>query len=299
MAGFYPDVPAPRLAYDRDGTVGFVIDLSTNSVSQMSAGNLVTLNDESSGSILLINAGNSTMDYAYGLIFPELRNIIGVRNFHSGFGQTGGGSLQYTTNSSNGVDGTWTSIGATGYSDVTTGFSSTVLRTGITAISMLGVKGFRIRRNVGPNFGANSWYALTLHLYGSISAGQTPDRLRMWHPALDEPLDDNTSADGAYLDWGDVVRSTTQDRTFRVKNNSSTLTANSINIAASALTDAAPTLITQYTFSDGGAFGASVTVTSLSPGAISGVITVRRTTPSNAALSLWTLRITADPGSWT
>ena len=299
MAGNYPDVPAPRMAYDRDGTVGFSVNLLSATVSQLSAANLAVLNNESSNTVFIYDSGGATADYAWGLIFPELRDIVGVRNFHSGFGGNGGGSLQYTLNSTNGLDGTWTSIGATGYSDTNVGYSKTVMRTGISTISMLGVKGFRIRRNVGGAFGANTWNAITLHLYGSISSGQNPDRLRVWHPTLDEPLDDSTSADGAFFDWGDTIRGTTQDRTFRIKNNSTTLTANSVVLSPQVLTDTAPTVASQMTLSDGGAFTGVLDIGNLAPDTISSVITLRRTVASNAALSLWTGRINVNPGSWT
>lgn len=299
MAGFYADVPAPRMAFDRDGTVGFFINLSNSALSGLSAANLTTLINESSDGVFIYDTGSSTADYAYGLIFPQLRDVIGIRTFHSGFGaQTGGGSIQYSVNTTNGVDGTWVSAGSAGYSDVSTGFNVTLLRTGIATVSILGIKGLRVRRNAGSAFGANTWTALTLHLYGSLSAGETPDRLRLWHPTLDEPLDDGNSSDGAYLDWGDVVRGTSQDRTFRIKNNSGSLIANSIAISPQVLTDTSPTVAGQHTLSDGGAFAGTINIGNLTPGSISSVITLRRTTASNAALSLWTGRLNINPGSW-
>jgi hypothetical protein len=224
------------------------------------------------------------------LIFPELRDIIG---YYVRFeGQVGTNSLGIWTslNTTNGADGTWTNQGnwVNGSATVAS------MRTAIQAVNFLGIKAIAF----GGQPSGGWWEHSVLHVYGTIATGQTPDRLRFWHPTLDEALDDNTSADGAWLDFGDATRSTTADKTFRIKNNSSTLTANGINLTTAALTDASPTLPAQFTYSDGGAFSTSLGVGNLAPNTLSAVITIRRTTPSNAALSLWTARVTADPTSW-
>lgn len=281
MAGFYPDVPAPRMAYDRDGSVLFHTDGSSYS-TQLSSTEAQRLNDEG-GAV-------TQLDVVWvGVIFPELRDLRGFA-FQHGSASPDNVQLQTSSNTTNGLDGTWVSQFNTNVSN----YSTTTMRTDIKSLLVNGVKGVRCFKNKGGDKGL-----YTLHLYGTITTGENLDRLRIWHPTLDEPLDDNTSADGAYFDWGDVTRNTTQDRTFRIKNNSATLTSNSIVLSPQALTDTTPTVVSQMTLSDGGAFTGSLNIGNLSPGALSPVITLRRTIASNATLSLWTGRINVNPGSWT
>lgn len=293
MAGFYPDVPAPRMAYDRDGTVGVTVNGS--SVSELSSATLLGLNDEGSGAAIDTPSSPSFTWYL-GLMFPQLRDLGGFTFQGNGIGGAPTAQeLSYSTDTTNFVDGTWTNSIAIS----NPGFSVTAMRTNIQTVSLSAVKAVRFRVTSGGNASSDQMRVYTLHIYGALSAGATPDRLRIWHPTLDEALDDNTAADGAYLDWGDVVRGTAQDRTFRIKNNSATLTANSIVLSPQVPTDTSPTVASQMTLSDGGAFTGSLDIGNLAPGATSSVLTLRRTIASNAVLSLWTGRINVNPGSWT
>lgn len=280
MAGNYPDVPAPRMAFDRDGSVGARIS-SSNTVTLLTQAELQQINNETNGEI-----SNSDVGARYAIIFPQLRDMSGYF-IYSGLASFFK-DISTSADTTNGLDGTWTIHSANPTASAT---SAPGYRSNIQAVSWAGIKAFRFRTvDTGWNWG--------LHLYGAVAAGQTPDRLRMWHPTLDEPLDDATSADGAYFDWGDVQQNTTSDKTFRIKNNSSTLSANSIVISQETLTDTTPTVNSQFTFSDGGAFLASLDIGNLAPGALSPVITKRFTRPANATLSLWTSRTIANPGSW-
>lgn len=296
MTGIYADVPGHRMAYDRDGSLGFIANLSASTVSVMSAANLNTLNDEDSDSVAIYDVGNATADYAYGLIFPELRDVVGWRSFHTGFGGGGGGSLQYSTNTSNGLDGSWLSAGgASGYGETNpvTAFSKTLMRTGIAALAVTGAKAIRVRRNAGSAFGANSWNTLAFHLYGSPASGEAPNRLRLWHPTLDQEVGP------AHFDWGDVQRNSNGTIDFRVKNPSATLTANDVTLTTEALTNTSPSIPPQFTYSpDATTYTSSLNIGDLAPGAISSVLTVKRTTPSNAALSLWWARVIASAASF-
>lgn len=279
MAGFYPDVPAPKMAYDRDGTIG----IKRNSSSYFSEAELRNLNDESTSTVT--HNGN------FALIFPELRDITGIF-VGTGTGGTSSATVYTSADTTNSFDGNWTNHGSvTAFSPGN--FVGANQRDAISSLVANGVKSVRISQSVG---GAQASHGM--HLYGAIATGETPDRLRIWHPTLDEALDDNTSADGAHLDWGDVVAGTTADKTFRVKNNSATLTANSINISTSVLTNTTPTLESQITYSDGGAFAPSIDIGNLAPGAISSLITVRKATDINATVWLWTWRAHAEATSW-
>lgn len=294
MAGNYPDVPAPRMAYDRDGTVGLKVNYTLGTNSQLTAGEMANMNDESNSSVMTISPSANSQQWGVVLVFPQLRDITGYTIF---FELTQGGTIQgveTSTDTTNGIDGTWTNQG--NYVNAGNTATATLMRTSITALSVAGIRGIRWLNSSGAGGARN---VRSLQLFGAIAAGETPDRLRMWHPTLDEPLDDNTSSDGAFFDWGDIQRNTTSDKTFRIKNNSATLTANGIIVSQETLTDTSPTVNSQFTFSDGGAFAASIDIGNLAPGALSPIITKRFTRPSNATLSLWTSRTIANPTSWT
>jgi hypothetical protein len=140
------------------------------------------------------------------------------------------------------------------------------------------------------------WFGLSVVpvIYGEPAPGQNPNRLELWHPTLDEKLPP------AFFDWGDVPRSSSADRSFRVKNLSAVQTARSTRVAMEILTDSpAPSVVAQHTLSfGGGSFVPQVNIGDLAPGAISPAVTLRRVTPSNAVLSLWSFRVFAESTDW-
>ena len=77
------------------------------------------------------------------------------------------------------------------------------------------------------------------------------------------------------------------------------MTAGSTRVAMEVLTDASPSVPAQHTLSyAGGSFLAQVNIGDLAPGAISGPVTMRRVTPTDAALGLWTFRVFAESTDW-
>lgn len=281
MAGNYPDVPGRRMALDRDGSIALLLNMAASTTIQTLSSTL--LNDESSSPFFDFQSADET---AVCVIFPELRDLVGHHiQFRNGTGWATNG-IETSANTTNGFDGTWTSRGAWSFRD----FNREALRTAIDGASWLGVKAIRYRFLPTGSFGTLH----TVHLYGSPATGQAPNRLRLWHPTLDQEVD------GAYFDWDDVSRGTVLDRDFRVKNPSASLTANSVSISMEALTDANPTNVSQHAYSlDGTNFSASVNVGNLGPGVISPIIRLRRTTSASAALSLWWTRIVASASSYT
>lgn len=275
MAGNYPDVPGPRIAYDVNGSAMY--NLSGSTPVAMTSADMVTLNDDS-------NSSWGTGPLTVGLFFPVAMDIGGVCVIaHASPMYT-----YYSTDTTNGVDGTWTS----GPSWATTIYPNvpTASRTNISTVSWTGVKAIKVQLTSGG--GAYYSHLYAVHVYGQTSSAV--DKLTMWDPVLDQPLG------GAALDFGDVPQGNTQTKTFRIKNESASLTASSITIDDQALTDYTPSIPPQYDYSiDGGAtYAQTVNIGNLGPGAISPVVTVRKSTPSNAALSLHTLRITATASSW-
>lgn len=289
MAGNFPDVPDHRMPYDRDGSILFSHTFGSAVIIQhpndTSVTGSKTLNNESDSIWSLGGGGNWFANDMIGVMFPELRTVTGFFICRqSGIADT----LQWSPNTTSGADGTWNTAAATfTHKD---GLIGTSYRDLIQPLSLTGVRAIKFRQHGGESGFAS--FLRVFHLYGNIESGQNPDRLRFWHPTLDQEVG------GAYFDWGNSPRNTVQTRTFRIKNNSATFTANGIVVGREALTDTTPSVVGQHELSVSGTYAASQNIGNLAPGAISSVITVRRTTPSNAALSLWTLRLTAEATSW-
>ena len=281
MAGNYPDVPGHRMAIDRDGSSVVYINAS-NVITTLTAGQITTVNNENADAYS-IGPGSMVV------IFPELRDLAGYfmqNNDNTGRGAAGGWTtIQVSSDTTNGLDGTWTTIASNVLvSQVNT--TTPQYRTTLTTSAQNGIKAVKGYTNIA---GA----VTTIHLYGSITAGQNPDRLALWHPTLDQQVG------GAYFDWGDAKQGTTATRTFRVKNLSATLTANSVQLSLSALSDTSPTTVSQHALSaDGVTYAATASAGTLAPGGISGVMTIRRSLSNSATLSLWALRVSAVAASW-
>lgn len=268
------------MAYDIDGSAGFV---NVGSLRSLTAGEMTTLNSETG--VAVSRTGDNLTSYI-GVVFPQLRDIVGVNHGLSFAGNTTGQSKAFQTSvdTTNGSDGVWVTQTASMV-------LSTNYRTGITTYSLTNIKGVRWNVVTGQSFAGVNFGQF--HVYGTIASGLTPDRLRLWHPTLDQELA------GAYFDYGDQVRGAGPlDKTFRVKNNSSTLQANNVVLAVSALTDTTPTVVGQMTLSQGGAFASTQTITSIAAGAISAVCTLRYSVSASASLSVWRQRVTATPSSW-
>jgi hypothetical protein len=289
MAGLYPDAPGHRLVLDKDGTG--LYSVSSTSVSTLLA-TMGLINDESDGTGIAFTGVASK--YAV-LLFPEKRDLAGyfiyVAPPSSGTLTVG---IDTSVNTTNGVDGTWVSLVSPALvvaNNAPFGQSTVSYRDGIQAAVRAGIKGLRI--SVVPSIAANPATLATVHLYGSISAGQVLDRLAIWDPILDQPVGP------AYFDWGDTPRGSSMDRPFRVKNLSATLTANTVVVSTDALSDTVPSVPGQHLLSENAsAFAATVSIPSLLAGQISGVVTLRRVTPADAVLSLWCLRLIAAAQSW-
>lgn len=270
------------MAYDRDGTQGYFVN-SVGTITQLTNANLVTMNNENNDAITPGGTANGRLVF----FFPELRDINGFFwNAEDNFFGAASMVFEVSTNTTNGLDGTWTQIGgpATHLVETVPGY-----RTDIQTAGALGVKACRFRGVSGNN----QLSVRACHLFGNVSPGQNPNRLAIWHPTSDAHVG------GAYFDWGNAPRGSSADRTFRVKNVSASLTAENPQVIIEALTDTTPSVPGQTTLSlDGLTFNASITLPNLAPGGLSSVCTVRRVTPSNAVLSVWAWRMVAQATSW-
>jgi hypothetical protein len=278
MAGSYPDVPGYRFAYDVDGSL-----VTSNEGVTLATASVRALNSES-------NTTNITGTDIV-MIFPENRDISGIyvrRNSGTTAVATG---VFWSDDTVSGVDGTWHSYGNI--------LSSTThlkegTRTDIRPVEITNAKALRLS--------INTWLH-RIHLYGSISTEQSPDRLRVIDLTNDSTTSDGSTATGSdissQLDFGNVLQSGSITRQFKVLNNSTAKTASDITVGLNTISDAAPSIIGQYQVSsDNTAYANSINIGNLGPGEESQVLYIRMNVLSNAQLSTWNARIVAHAVSW-
>ena len=133
-----------------------------------------------------------------------------------------------------------------------------------------------------------------IHLYGYPEPLSPIDHLDFWQSDLDLRIAADT------MDWGDVPISSTADKSFRIKNSSSTKVARMITITGSPATSpSSPSVAGFLLFSlDGVTWRSQITLGSIAPGSVSSEVMIRRVVPFNAMLSNWTPRVTATVERW-
>jgi len=282
MAGSYPDVPGRRMGWDQDGTIalwqhspgllgvsgpgGMFADVTTAFTTQEKQ----DLQDEEYASAWQKNghASNGAGNMLFLFIFPELRDLDGFYPRTNAGGSTDW--LYDSADTTNGFDGTW------GESVTFTTSTSSNLddyRDTITSFSRTGKRSAKYAQN-GDYGGANAPLIFyNFHLYGEIAASETPDRLLF--------VDEITSLEYQFpKDYGDVPRGSAREFEMRLKNNSGSLTANTVSGDS---TDFFGGSGAWYTFDvAGGGFSGSYNITSIGNGASSGLITVRQVIPDDA-----------------
>jgi hypothetical protein len=287
MAGLYPDVPGLRMPYDRDGTIAYYIDRNGNQTLVPWAMQPMNREDTAVYTNLSVVTGLPSAAGSIGYIFPELRDIQGVLfAADSGLNFTGTAYWWTSTNTTDGVNGTWVQQAIVTKQNL----NKQRYRDSITAVSYSAVRAIRVSWTAF--FGSNDFGHI--FLYGSAATGENPDRLRGWHPTL------NQEVTGAHFDFAEQPRAGTATISFRIKNNSPTKTANNITIADEALNDTTPDNVGQHVYStDNITFAQTINIGSLTPGAISSLLYVKRDTLASAAIGLWWLRMVATASTFT
>lgn len=292
MGGLYPDAPAPRMAWDRDGSK-LVLVTTDNAVQEESAASRQAANDEAN--TVVTYAPSATGTWSWLVLLPEQRDLQG---YYLNWVPTGASGvlsrIAWSPNTTTGLDGTWNAISGP---VVDSGPVGSGYRTGVRPVNLSGVKAVKAEFGTGAGTGAVGGGSLRcLHLYGRPTVPAATQRLLFWHPTLNQPLSDFP----AYFDWGNRPRSSVATRDVRVKNTSDILTASTTVVGVEALTDASPTFVSQHTVSlSGGGFGASVVIPTLAPGQVSPVLTVKQDLLASAALGPWSQRLYAEVGVWT
>lgn len=282
-AGSYPDAPSRRMALDDDGTFWgrYNTEGGTGAMVEISEAVQETATDEENTNAIL---WVQNVDGYFHHIFPELRELDGYFLAVAAVNTFG----VYTSgDTTNGYDGTWTQRQAPGtgwfYTDNYANY-----RSGILSAAVSNVRGVRLTKvgGVGSNDDVKGW-----HLYGEISAGETPDRL-LW-------FDDNTDLEFSKpIDYGDKPRGSAEDYVVYLKNNSGSLSANSVQITAEDLYLGSGSW---FTFAEGaGSFQSTLALgSSIGSAANSANITIRVIRPDAATVGLHAARAYANVGSWT
>lgn len=284
MAGTFPDVPGSRIPYDIDGTAAVVYMIAGGSVSTATNSDLRKINNNSSyGNVDFRSYPGNGNNFYLTFLFPEPRTITGYYINSNSTTPSGGRVIATSTNSTTGQNGTWTNVTSAYVNNLDTVQVAPLYRSSIQTVNWANITGLRI---------AFANRITVVHLYGTIPTAGSPDRLRV--------VDLSSNDIAAQLDFGDVMQRNNVTKQFKIKNNSSTKTADNITVALSALTDASPTLIGQYQVStDNTAFANAINIGSLAPGASSGTLYVKLNVDPAAQLGPWMLRITATANSWT
>lgn len=291
MAGLYPDAPSRRMGLDADGSLLLKVapNTTTAAITEATAGERDDVNDEEGGvgwnsnNFPGVTHGGSTK---WGWLFPELREIDGVFVAHSN--QLSVTVVDHSPDTTNILDGAWT----TEIADIAD--HATVrptYRTAITSTAASSKRAVRVQTGYNGGISSSSQGLQAFHVYGEISAGQTPDRLIF--------IDENTGLEfTAPKDFGDIPRGSSQDFTWRIRNISASLTANTIQYTAQDLYLGSGGWYT-HTLPGGATFQGTRQVASLAPATTSGLITTRRVTPGSEDLGTHAGRIYLNVDTWT
>jgi hypothetical protein len=276
----YPNLPAHRLPYDVDGSTVMYRQMDGSIQNDFNLTERQIFNDESGSSLSPIQFNTAGM---FVITFPEPRDVKGWF-VADAYGLCTEGA--WSADSNDGVGGTWNTFTVTPQTNVQPQY-----RSSIVSVNYAGCKAIRWKFNAYVS-SSYPFPIKTVHVYGDYITAS--DRLQMWHPTLDQAIDGN------YFNWQDVHRNYVGTKTFRLKNISSTLTANSITVSAETLTAGTPSHATFHTFSsDDITYGTTASAGTLSPGAISSVLYNKFSIPANAPTGPWAGRIKAIATTWT
>jgi hypothetical protein len=298
MAGLYADIPGTLFALDQDGSVvkwrNYTLATSWTDITGSIA---EALKVNTANFINLLSPGNAQSEYVQvSVAFPEARDVNGIYT-HLGVadgGQTGiNYAWDYSMDTSDGTDGTWTPFTVTysslGQHDQSSDVSKPYYRSDIASVALTNVKGLRVRYNCTYPW-SMTYRMYVFHIYGNRPIIGV-DRLSFWNPSSDQALG------AAYLDFGDIAQGSSVTRQFRIKNLSSTLTANGITVDVSDIQPEYSGTGIQLS-TDNTTFQSSITIGNLAPGAISAILYVRRSVPVSETPSQRNARLLANATTW-
>lgn len=304
MAGSYQDQPNRKIAWDGDESVVYgaigndgpswqlargEFHDAVAAFTELSVSDKEEINGDNDGDYgVATNAPHYPYQYLY-IIFPELRDIDGYYWNMDYSESTPHHFLSTSGDTTTGYDGTWDALG-----------SEILPASGISTNS-------DYRKNIQPATASDVAGVLTqssyytgvvslgvlrcksLHLYGAIAAGETPDRL-LFLDYLDSDVEFTKP-----IDYGNVGRGQTIIRRMTIKNNSSTLQANTVQITCEALY-AGDGMFTYST--DGIADQATKALGNIAAGGTATVY-IHMDIPDAQAVDLYQVRSSLTVASWT
>lgn len=298
MAGLYADIPGTRFALDQDGSVVKWRNYTTLGAWTDTTASIAEAQKVNTANYVDMNVGNDSTVLQVAVAFPEARSIAGIFT-HFGFSNNVSNATtnlvyEYSTDTTDGTDGTWTSFTVT-YTSLANHCNlnhnpKPYYRSDIVTLSLNNVKGIRIRWS-GTYGSGMSHRMFVYHIYGSRPTASV-DRLAFWNPSTDQAIG------VAALDFGDIAQGTSVTRQFRVKNLSGSLTANNITVQVSdILPDYTGTGVQVST--DNSTYTSSINIGNLASGTISATLYVRRTVPGAETPTQRNARLLANAASWT
>lgn len=292
MSGSYPDNPGRRLAWDDDGTVVLVAGQNNGDTgvgvppgipyTNASVAEMEDMNDEDHASKFGANSNNNNRVVWVTHLFAEKHEIDGAYHVHEGSGGGPSSSAATSVDTTNGYDGTWVDLSLTDFHNISPPLDH--YRDNITSQALSNILGtmFKVEENDGA-------FHNSIHIYGAITPGETTDRLLFLDP-------DNADAEFTKpLDFGDVPRGQTQTDTFKLKNNSSGVTANTVQVTAEDLYLGSGSW---YTFSDDDvSYSATLGLGNIGVGATQ-LVYVKQIVPDAQAPGVYVARVKANQASW-
>lgn len=280
MAGFYPDVPNYRMPYDTDGASLYYWSSTIPSIVSLTESQMRNANSENND--IAYSNSHSLGQSIIGLVFPELRYIYGYF-INISFVPT---AVEYSTNTTTGLDGTWSVVDQTVFYTNTKVLSE--YRTNINSLTMNSgnpVKGIRfVGQTTDPNIKA-------FHIYGKKASAS--DRIVFWHPTL------NQEVSPSHFDFGDIEGGTEYKKEFRLKNVSTNRSANNITISIDSTNNTTPALTDQFSLSpDDVLYSDSIVLDFLAYGSISDVFYIKKEQVLESAYGPYSLRIKTNPEVW-
>lgn len=244
----YAAYPYRKMAYDTDGTVVLAYRNNTMAYETLNLTQKTNLNswEPTTSPAWIVNSSSSNGGH-FIFVFPELRTFTRafVLRSNANFSSY---SLQYSTDTTNGIDGTWSNA-----SDPSVTFDAAISdrwRTTGTNYSLVSaISGIKFTWASSPGATHNlSMYKI--HLYGNKNPGETPNDLIYTNVSGSEFTQD--------IDYGDVTTGDNSTVTsFKLKNTSLTKTASGIIVYSSG---------SELQVSrDGNDFSSSVSVSAIGP----------------------------------
>lgn len=281
----YPVMSSRRMPYDIDGTqIAYESGMTNCMQSWISEASKAALN-VTQGVNTVITQSNIFATLFF--FFPERREIEAA--FVSGTSEANISSvyvvsMEGSNDTTNGQDGTWETANFPSGNPATHNPIDTSWRLGVKPVSFsTSYKTLRIKFGHGATFGKS--YFSRVHLYGRVAAAARPDDILITDIAGTELT--------ALMDFGDQPEGTTEIQSIRLKNLSTTKTANNVNIQ---LNDADFLLST----SESGPWTATLDITSIASGSLSAAIFIKNELdPPLLVLGPRAARTIVTVGSWT